>query len=176
MKAHWLASLAGTIIVIGLGSGSAYAQKQFEVITGKAFDSALPTNFYLEGNAIPTAKRNAVMVHTPGGARAIVSLLDTSGYASNIIEKYAGMIITEGDLSVCGNRIGVGSYGFGWAPSPRETDQPGRFFLYDQAGAKVAECESPRDASLAHPTPLHLVPGAGGTARLYHQRNFVELK
>jgi hypothetical protein len=152
------------------------AQHQFEIVTGKAFDSALPKDFYLEGNAIPTAKRNAVMVHTPSGARAIFSLLDTSGYASSIIEKYVGMIITEGELSVCGNKLGVGSYGFGWAPSPPETDQAGKFLLYDQAGAKLAECESPRDAKLAHPQELRLVVGTDGTARLYHRRNSVELR
>jgi len=176
MKTQFLASLAGAIVLLGLTSGNAFAQHQFEIVTGKAFDSALPKDFYLEGNAIPTAKRNAVMVHLPSGARAIFSLLDTTGYASSIIEKYVGMIITEGELSVCGNKLGVGSYGFGWAPSPRETDQPGKFFLYDQAGAKVAECESPRDANLAHPQPLHLVPGTDGTAKLYHLRNSVELR
>ena len=162
--------------LLAISAIGASAQHQFEIVTGKAFDSALPKDFYLEGNAIPTAKRNAVMVHTPSGARAIFSLLDTTGYASNIIEKYAGMIITEGELSVCGNRVGVGSYGFGWTPSPRETDQPGKFLLYDQAGAKVAECESPRDANLPHPQPLHLVVGTDGTAKLYHLRNSVELK
>jgi hypothetical protein len=152
------------------------AQHQFEIVTGKAFDSALPKDFYLEGNAIPTAKRNAVMVHLPSGARAMFSLLDTTGYASNIIEKYVGMITTEGELSICGNKVGVGSYGFGWVPSPPEKDQPGKFSLYDQAGAKLAECETPRDAKLAHPQPLRVAPGTDGTAKLYHLRNSVELK
>jgi len=164
------------LALLALSAIGASAQHQFEIVTGKTFDSALPKDFYLEGNAIPTAKRNAVMVHLPSGARAIFSLLDTTGYASSIVEKYVGMIITEGNLSVCGNKVGVGSYGFGWVPSPPEADQPGKFFLYDQAGAKLAECESPRNAKLSHPQELKLVTGSNGTAKLYHRRNSVELK
>ncbi|MGA2183562.1 MAG: hypothetical protein ABSH47_11080 [Bryobacteraceae bacterium] len=168
--------LATAAILLGLTAGNAVAQHQFELVTGKAFDSALPKDFYLEGNAIPTAKRNAVMVHTPSGARALFSLLDTTGYASNIIEKYVGMIITEGDVSICGQKVTVGSYGFGWVESPGGTDQPGKFSLYDQAGGKLAECATPRDAALKSPRPLQVVVKKDGTAILYHGRNSVELK
>jgi hypothetical protein len=173
---RFLTPLATAAILLGLTAGSAVAQHPFELVTGKAFDSALPKDFYLEGNAIPTAKRNAVMVHTPSGARVLFSLLDTTGYASNIIEKYVGMIITEGDLSICGQKVTVGSYGFGWAEAPRGVDQPGKFSLYDQAGGKVAECATPRDAALKVPRPLQVLVKADGTASLYHGRNSVELK
>ena len=152
------------------------AQNQFQVVTGKAFDSALPKDFYVEGNAIPTAKRNAVMVTTPSGARALFSLIDTTGYASNIIEKYDGMIITEGDLTVCGTKVAVGSYAFGWVQSPRGEDKPGTFSLYNQAGTKLGECSTPRDAELKMPRPLQVVVNSDGTAMLYHGRNGVKLQ
>jgi len=163
-------------ILLVLTAGSAIAQSQFQLVTGKAFDSALPKDFYLEGNAIPTAKRNAAMVTLPSGARAVFSLLDTTGYASNIIEKYIGMIITEGDLTICGQKVTVGSYGFGWTQSPRGEDKPGTFSLYNQAGAKLAECSTPRDANVKVPRPLQVVVNADGTAALYHGRNSVSLQ
>jgi hypothetical protein len=163
-------------ILLVLTAGSAIAQSQFQLVTGKAFDSALPKDFYLEGNAIPTAKRNAAMVTSPSGARAVFSLLDTTGYASNIIEKYVGMIITEGDLTICGQKVTVGSYGFGWVQSPRSEDKPGTFLLYNQAGAKLAECSTPRDANVKVPRPLQVVVNADGTAALYHGRNSVSLQ
>ena len=164
------------LTLLAVAAISAGAQNQFQMVTGKAFDSAVPRDFYLEGNAIPTAKRNAAMVKTPAGARAVISMLDTTGYASNIIEKYVGMIITEGKLTVCGTKIGVGSYGFGWVQSPQESDKPGTFSLYDQAGAKVGECSTPRDAAMKAPRPLQIVVRKDGTALLYHGRNSVELK
>jgi hypothetical protein len=163
-------------ILLVLTAGSAIAQSQFQLVTGKAFDSALPKDFYLEGNAIPTAKRNAAMVTSPSGARAVFSLLDTTGYASNIIEKYIGMIITEGDLTICGQKVTVGSYGFGWTQSPRGEDKPGTFSLYNQAGGKLAECSTPRDADLKVPRPLQVVVKNDGTATLYHGRNGVSLQ
>jgi hypothetical protein len=166
---RFLALLASAAI---LASG----QNQFQLVTGKAFDSALPKDFYLEGNAIPTAKRNAAMVTSPSGARAVFSLLDTTGYASNIIEKYIGMIITEGDLTICGQKVTVGSYGFGWTQSPRGEDKPGAFSLYNQAGGKLAECSTPRDADLKVPRPLQVVVKNDGTATLYHGRNGVSLQ
>lgn len=169
-------SLRLLAILLGLSAISAIAQNQFQLVTGKAFDSALPKDFYIEGNAIPTAKRNAVMVTSPSGARAVFSLLDTTGYASNIIEKYVGMVITEGDLTICGQKVAVGSYGFGWAQSPRGEDKPGTFSLYNQAGAKLAECGTPRDADLKVPRPLQVVVKADGTATLYHGRNGVPLQ
>ena len=151
-------------------------QHQFEVVTGKAFDSAMPKDFYLEGNAIPTAKRNAVLVHLPSGSRALFSLIETSGYSADIIAKYVGMIITEGDVSICGQKVSVGSYGFGWARPATGVDEPGKFSLYNQAGGKVTECVTPRDANLKQPRPLQVVVGTAGTAKLYYGKHYVELK
>lgn len=164
------------ILALTLSSGHGYAQKQFEVITGKPFDSALPKDFYLEGNAIPTSKLNAAMVRLPSGERAMFSLIDTTGYSANIIAKYIGMIITEGDLMVCGHKVPIGSYGFGWQLPGSGVDQHGKFMLYNQAGAKITECNTRRDADLQQPKPLHVVLSKDGTARLYHSRHSVELK
>jgi len=152
------------------------AQKGFEIVTGKAFDSAIPKDFYLEGNAIPVQKRNAVLVQTPSGARTIFALIDTTGYSANIQTKYVGMIIAEGDVSVCGHKIGVGSYGFGWVRPDQGVDQPGKLSLYNQAGAAVAECTTPRDPKLTQPRPLQVTAGQTGPARLYYGRHYAELR
>jgi len=153
-----------------------WAREKFELVTGKAFDAAVPREFYLEGNAIPTQKRNASLVKTPAGARAIFSLIDTTGYSSNIITKYIGMLITEGDLNICGQKITVGSFGFGWARPSTGVDEPGKFSLYNQAGALVIECATPRDAKLKQPRPLQVIVSPEGTARLYNGRHFIELR
>ena len=33
--------------------------------------------------------------------------------------------ITEGDITLCGHKLGVGSYGFGWNLPATGTDAPG---------------------------------------------------
>jgi len=169
-RLHFFALLLGALPTVAL------AQGQFQLITGKPFESALPKSFYVEGNAIPTAQRNAAMVKTPAGKRAVFSLLDTTGYAADVAAKYAGMIITEGDLSVCGQKVAVGSYGFGFARPARGEEGPGKLTLYNQAGEKLWECTAARDASLQQPKPLQVVVKQDGTALLYNLRYSVELR
>lgn len=163
-------------VMLAAAAGNGFAQKGFETVTGKDFDAAVPKDFYLEGNSIPVQKRNAAMVHTPAGARAIFALIDTTGYSANIQTKYVGMIISEGDLNICGKKIGVGSYGFGWSRPDPAVDQPGKLSLYDQAGKAVAECATPRDGKLAQPRPLQVVVGKAGGARLYYGRHYSDVK
>jgi hypothetical protein len=167
--------------IYGLGlclaaAAALLGQNKFEVVTGKAFDSAVPKDFYLEGNAIPTEKRNATLVKTPAGARAVFALIDTTGYSANIVTKYIGMIITEGDLTVCGHKVGVGSYGFGWVLPGTGVDAPGRFALYDQAGAPLTECPAERQGDLKQPRPLQVIVAADGSARLYHGKHYIGLR
>ncbi len=166
--------LAAVLAVIG--SGLASAQGTFQFVTGKEFDSAMPKDFYLEGNAIPTEKRNALLLKTPAGTRALFALIDTAGYSSEVKKKYIGMLISEGDLSICGRAMGVGSFGFGLEkPSPASTES-GKFFVYDQAGAKVAECAAEKDAEVKQPRPLQVLPGKDKTARLYLGRYWIAVR
>ncbi len=147
-------------------TGAAQAQSGFEVLSGKPFDSAFVKDFYLEGNSIPTEKRNAALVKTPSGARVEFALLDTSGYSSQVQEKYSGMIISEGPISVCGVKLGVGSFGFGTKMPHPAGSGDAQVIFYDQAGAKVGECSASRDSQLKMPRPLQ-VRISGGKARLY---------
>ena len=150
------------------------AQGSFEVVSGKAFENAVPNDFYLEGNRIPVQKRNAVLVKTPAGARVVIALIDTSGYSSQIQQKYEGMIISEGNFSVCGQKMGVGSFGFGFTKPAATSKEDMKLTIYNQAGVKVAECAGKVDASITQATPLHVVPGKA--AKLALGRHSFELK
>lgn len=155
----------------------ASAQGVFKVQKGEAFSKIVPKDFVLEENAIPIEKRNSVLALTPSGGRMIAGLLDTSGYSSQVREKYLGMLISEGTVVVCGHEIGTGSYGFGLAKSAKGSKgQASRFILYNQAGRRVVECTTNWDAKMKLPRPLQIVPGRGGSARLYLGRVWVELK
>jgi hypothetical protein len=155
--------------------GFASGEGAFVQVSGKEFDSAVPKDFYLEGNAIPTEKRNAVLLKTPAGARLLFALIDTTGYSSQIKKKYIGMAIVEGAVSVGGVQLGAGSYGFGLdRPAPNSSGDA-RFFLYNQAGEKVGDCATKKDAEIKLPRPLQLVLGKGEPARLYLGRYWVTL-
>lgn len=168
------AALAGA--ALGAYPGGAAGQGNFQIVTGKAFDSALPHDFYLEGNAIPTEKRNAVLLTSPKGSRVLIALIDTTGYSSQIQQKYEGMVITEGMITICEKKVAVGSYGFGLERPGAQSSEDAMFFLYDQAGKRLLECRSKKDANLNAPRPLRVVPGFRGTARLYLGRYWLELR
>jgi len=163
-------------LLLGALPAVAFAQGKFQIVTGKPFESALPKNFYLEGNAIPLQERNATMIQTAAGKRAVFALLDTTGYASSVQAKYAGMIISEGGLSICGQKVAAGSYGFGFAQPAQGDEGPGKLTVYDQAGDKLFECTAARDAKLQQPRPLQVVVKPDGTATLYNGRRGVELR
>jgi hypothetical protein len=155
---------------------TALAQGEFENVTGEAFTKAIPNDFYLEGNRIPVERRNAVLLKTPAGARVVLALIDTTGYSSRIKEKYYGMLISEGKISVCGISVGVGSYGFGLDTPQPPSDADAKFILYDQAGEKVGECDAKKDNSIKLPKPLTVTTAKGEPARLELGKYILEIK
>lgn len=163
-------------VAIVAGASRAHAQEAFSVVTGKTFDGALPGQFYLEGNAIPTEKRNAALLTTPSGHRFLTALLDTSGYSSQVQSKYMGLMINEGPLTVCGKSLGVGSFGFGMKRPAETSDADAAFFVYDQAGKEVSQCSVKKDNELKRPMPLQIVLKGEKTAILYLGRYSVEIK
>jgi len=163
------------VAVLAAGAGILAAQGAFEVVTGKAFDSAFVKDFYLEGNSIPTEKRNAALVKTPSGARVECALLDTTGYSSQIQQKYIGMIISEGTFSAGGVKLGVGSFGFGTKTPHPPSDADAQVFFYDQAGNSLGECPAKKDTALKSPRPLQVIV-SGGSTRLYLGVYWIELQ
>lgn len=174
----FLVPLVAAVVLLGPGPEKAFAQGQFQIITGEQFDAAVVNSVNLEGKDRAVATRNATLLQSPSGTRAFLALTDATGYSSDVAaQKYVGVIVTEGgNLSVGGKTVGAGTYAFGWAVPPRGEEGPGTFTLYSQAGAKLAQCTTPRDAELKMPKPLQVVVLKNGTARLYYGRHSVELR
>jgi hypothetical protein len=143
------------------------AQGTFQRITGKAFDGVVPRDFVLETYAIPVEKRNTALIKTPSGSRVLLALLDTSGYSSQVQQKYVGMMITEGQVTICGHAFATGSYGFGIVKASITGSGPAAFNFYDQAGVRVANCPASRDEKLKQPRPLQVVWSGSAQARFY---------
>ncbi len=174
-RRYVVAWLVLTIVMPAASSKNVRAQDDFEQVTGKAFDSAIPKDFYLEGNAIPTEKRNAVLLKTGAGSRVLFALIDTTGYSSQIKQKYIGMMIAEGKITVGEAAVGVGSYGFGLDKPAATSNEDAKFSLYNQAGEKVAGCSARKDSEIMQPKPLQAVLSKGKAARLYLGRYVLEI-
>lgn len=164
-----LVLLLGTMIFAGFASGG------FEIITGKPLHDAVPRDFYLEGNAIPVERDQAVLIKTPAGVRVLLALIVTTGFASRIQQKYSGMLISEGHLPVCGKKLRIGSYGFGLRRTVAEGPQKVVFLLYNQAGDQITECGMKKDPQLREPKPLQVIIRSPRSARLYLGRYWLSL-
>lgn len=170
-----IVSGAAALLVLAAGLVTpAPAAAQLAQVEGKPFDSAYVRDFYLEGNSIPTQKRNTVMLKGEDGKRLVFSLLDTSGYSAEIQAKYIGMLILERPVTLGAAKLPAGAYGFG-LKKPEPPEGPGTLFVYDVGGAKVAETAAAHDAALARPVPLQVVT-KDGASRLYAGRHWLELK
>lgn len=159
--------------LIGTAGAPAALAESFELVEGKTFDTGLVKDFYLEGNSIPTQKRNSAMIKCPCGKRLVFGLLDTTGYSSEIQTKYVGMVLVEKKTMLGAAEIPVGAYGFGLV-KPAQGDGPAKLVVYDIAGGKVAETVAAYDAALAQPAPLKVV--VGSPTRLLLGKYSVEIK
>ncbi len=162
--------------LLTLWPDAARAQGGFQPVSADAFNKAVPADFYLENNRIPVEKRNAAVVSNPAGKQVVVGLLDTTGYSSQIQQKYTGMLITETKLGICGTAFGVGSYGFGLEHPPASSNGDATFRVFDQAGDKLAECGAKRDDSVKQPRPLAVSTAKGGPTKLYLGKYAVEIR
>ena len=167
-KVLWSGALVlGVAALLAVASAPVQAQEKVE---GKSFDTGCVKDFYLEGNAIPVQKRNTVILKGADGKRMVFGLLDTSGYSTEVQQKYAGMMIVERKVTVGGTAVGAGAYGFGLVKGT-PAEGPGKLMVYDVGGAKVGEAAAQWDAALAQPVPLQFVKG-----RLYVGRHWVDVK
>lgn len=138
--------------LIGTAGAPAALAESFELVEGKTFDTGLVKDFYLEGNSIPTQKRNSAMIKCPCGKRLVFGLLDTTGYSSEIQTKYVGMVLVEKKTMLGAAEIPVGAYGFGLV-KPAQGDGPAKLVVYDIAGGRWPKRWRPMTPLSPNPRP-----------------------
>jgi len=138
-----------------------------QVLTGEQLKKAVPTSFFFAGQSATVQERNSAGLKNSAGKLVLAGLVDTSGYAMAIAEKYQGFLITETKIALEGKTLGPGAYGFGF--------KDGKFLVMDVSGADVFSVASKSDDQLKHPVPLKLEKTEAGY-RLCAGRNYVTVK
>src|SRR5438874_4770386 len=90
----------------------------------------LPSDFFFSGQVAPVQARNSAGIRFADKKLFLIAMVDTSGYSSNVAEKYQGMLITEAAVSIGGSDLPAGVYGFGTSPD-------GKFNVMNMAGEQV---------------------------------------
>jgi hypothetical protein len=136
----------------------------------KATEAAelLPTTVFFQGKTAPVQGRNSGGIRFEDKSLMLVSLIDTSGYSSQVQEKYQAYLITESSLEIEGHRLAPGAYGCGFLSD-------GGFIVMDIGGHDLFTAKATHDGDLHRPTPLQIMtlPNEPGKYRLYAGRNFI---
>ena len=127
-----------------------------------------PAAFFFRGQSATLQARNTSGFATKDGKLVMAGLVDTSGYASSVQEKYQGVFITEVKLKIGGKTLVPGQYGFGFLAD-------GGFLIQDVGANDLLTAATNVDEKLKRPVPLKFVE-EDGIYRLYAGKKFVTVK
>src|SRR5215469_1158539 len=155
--------LRHSIVVFALLSALALAQqsKPAGVVDKAALQTLIPSTYFYRGQSATVQLRNSAAVRTKDQKYILTGLVDTSGYASDVAQKYQGLFITEIKVHVEDSELTPGEYGFGFVGD--------KFVITDVGANDVLSVASKHDDALKRPVPLKVVEDSGAY-RLYNGR------
>ena len=141
------------------------AQNSVTILAGAELNQVVPPGFYFQGLSAPTQMRNSAAARFGSKRFVITGLVDTSGYAADVRAKYEGFFITDSAISINGNDLGTGAYGFGFS-------NDGKMQIMDLAGNQILLISTTKDNDLKRPRPL-MMTKAGDGVRFYSGKDYV---
>jgi len=151
-----------------INSVSAFGQsKPAGVVPSTELQKLVPAAYFYRGQSASVQIRNSGAIRTKDQKYVVAALVDTSGYSTDVAEKYQGLFITEVKVKVEGTELGPGEYGFGFVGD--------KFVVTDVGANDVFSVSSKADANLKRPVPLKIAE-EGGEYRLYHGKKYVTVQ
>ena len=143
----------------------ALAQDKTTILAGAELTRVVPGAFYFQGQSAPTQMRNSAAARFGTDRYVIVGIVDTSGYSAEIRARYEGFFITDSAITVGGETLSTGAYGFGFS-------NDGKLNIFDLANNSVVSVATTKDSALKRPRPLTMTMD-GANVRLYRGRDYV---
>jgi hypothetical protein len=125
----------------------------------------LPASVYYKAQSAPTQLRNSTGIKFSDGYYLLATLVDTSGYSSDVAAKYQAYFITEIPIKIGKENLPAGVYGVGFVG--------GKFVVTDVGAHDVFSTGSSTDDGLKRPMPLQIMADPAGGFRLYAGRKYV---
>ena len=151
--------------VVGLTQGAVAQAGDGTVLTPADTTKLLPASVFFRGQSATTQLRNSGGVKFSDGMFILTCLVDTSGYSSDVQQKYQAYFINEVAIKIEGHDLPAGIYGIGFIAGDK-------FNVLDVGAHELFTVDSHTDADLKRPTPLKVTAAAGGF-RLYAGRKYV---
>ena len=155
------------VVALVVVAGAVAAQDGPTILTGTELTRVVPPGFYFQGLSAPTQMRNSAAARFGRDRYVIAGLVDTSGYSTDVRAKYVGFLITDSPVTINGESLPAGAYGFGFATA-------GKLTVMDLGGKDVLSVPVTNDKTLRRPRPLMMAPDPGGV-RLYSGKDYVAI-
>src|SRR5580658_2729523 len=110
----------------------------------------LPEKVYYKGQSATTQLRNSGGVKFADGYFVLATMVDTSGYSSDVQAKYQAYFIAEIPVKIGGRSLIAGIYGIGFVAD-------NKLVVTDVGAHELLNVATSDDASLKRPTPLQVV-------------------
>ena len=157
--------IAFALLIVASFSLPVSAQDRGAVLAGAELTRVVPSAFYFQGQSAPTQMRNSAAARLAANRFVIVGMVDTSGYSAEIRARYEGFFITDSAITIGGETLSTGAYGFGFS-------KDGKLNILDLAGNEVISVAVTNDKDLRRPRPLTMTMN-GNDVRLYRGRDYV---
>ena len=128
----------------------------------------LPASVYYKAQTAPTQLRNSGGVKFADGFYLLATLVDTSGYSSDVAAKYQAYFITEVPIKIGGQNLPAGVYGVGFIGGDK-------FVVTDVGAHDLFTVAYSTDEGLKRPMPLQVMADPTGGYRLYAGRKYVTI-
>jgi hypothetical protein len=161
-----LAAAGVVVLAMMVAPGAASAQGSDTVLKPADLQKLLPESVYYKGQSATTQKRNSGGVKFGDGFYVLATMVDTSGYSTDVQAKYQAYFITEIPIKVGGQNLPPGIYGIGFVAD-------NKFMVTDVGAHDVLTVATGDDPGMKRPTPLQVVADPAGGYRLYAGRRYV---
>jgi hypothetical protein len=165
-KLSGLAVLAALLCAFVATPAQVVAQAGDKVLAPAEVQKLMPDHVWYKGQAAPSQARNSGGVKFADGSFVLATMVDTSGYSSDVQAKYQAYFIAESALKIGGQSLPAGIYGVGFVGD-------NKFVVTDVGGHDVFTVDSSNDAAMTRPRPLQVAADPAGGFRLYAGRRYV---
>ncbi len=144
------------------------AQSAGTVLKAADAQKLLPSAVYYKAQSASTQLRNSGGIKFADGYYLLSTLVDTSGYSSDVASKYQAYFITEVPIKIGGKSLPAGVYGIGFIAG-------NKFIVTDVGAHEVLTVTYATDEAIKRPMPLEVLADPAGGFRLYEGRKYVHI-
>lgn len=165
LQSIWKMAAAGALAVTMMAPAVVKAQGD-TVLKPADTQKLLPASVFYRAQSATTQLRNSGGVKFSDGYYVLTTLVDTSGYSSDVSSKYQAYFIAEVPIKLGGQSLPAGVYGIGFVAD-------NKLVVTDVGAHDVFTVSTATDEGLKRPMPLQVQADPAGGFRLYAGRKYV---